>query len=273
MPRSKSKLSTDEVCQTYYETQIFGPGGAGDASQVGFFPDVRIYLEVRDASFKGIDVSTSTNELIAANIELFGLAWLDHQREFNADSPDNLITEEISFTKGYLTHIGREDIWERMGAYNDALATTIADSINSDGWGRFRDVSTMIYDDEYKELRDKEFIDRATDLEEHFGRQTDDGECVNRLIFRFLTIPCDMQKVTALSQNISLVFAERLGLDPKPDGLFALQRIVVGLYENAVGYLGSARDYGSYDAAKSAREDLLQGLIRWAKRRLLHNDP
>ena len=266
MPRPK--FSTEDLCRTYYETQVFGPGGVGDASQLGFFPDARIHLQARDASFQGVDADTCTNELIAANIELFGLAWLDHQREFDPDSPDSLIPEEIGFTKGYLTHIGREDIWEIMGAYNDALATTIVDSTTSEALGRLRDVPTAIYDEGYDEARDDERMKSATILGSTFEKHIADRECVNRLIFRVLIIPSDVQKTTALSQNISLVFAERLGLDPKPDGLFVLQRIVVGLYENAVGYLGSVRDYGSYDAAKSAREDLLQGFIRWAKRRL-----
>ena len=268
MPRSKSKLSTEDVCWTYYETQVFGPGGVGDASQLGFFLDARIDLEVHDASFKGIDVNTYTNEIMAANIELFGLAWLDHWREFNTDSPGNLPTDEIVFTKGYLTDTGRGDIWESMGAYTAALATTIADSIFSEHWGRFRDVPTTdIYDEGYKELRDKELRDRAKVLLDGLDSHTADVECGKHLLARSLTIPCDMQTITAVSQNISVVLAERLGRDPKPAGLFALQRIIVGLYENAVSYLEMVRDYGSYELFKSARSALIEDMVRHVTRK------
>lgn len=265
---SNSKLSTKDVCRTYYETQVFGPGGIGDASQPGFFTAARICLEVRDASFKGVDVDTYTNEIIAANIELFGLAWLDHQREYAPHSSNNLIPEEINFTKGYMTDVGREDIWKRMGAYNGALMTTIAGLNNSESHERLRDIPTSTYDEEYKKATDADLMKSVEFLGTTFGMHVADNECLKRLIVRMLAIPCDTQRITAFSQSISLILAERLGIDPKANGLFAVQRIVVGLYGNALNYLDSVRDYGSYDAAKNARADLLQGLIKWVKRRL-----
>jgi hypothetical protein len=46
-----------------------------------------------------------------------------------------------------------------------------------------------------------------------------------------------IQRITHITQNMSLVLVSHIGRNPDSDGLFALQRIVVGLYENAVNYL------------------------------------
>ena len=72
----------------------------------------------------------------------------------------------------------------------------------------------------------------------------------------------DLQAITHVTQNMSLVMASRLARDPDPNGLFALQRIMVGLYENAVAYLGEVRDYGSHEAGRLATTDLIEKLVR-----------
>lgn len=275
MPRSKSisRFSTADVCRTYYETQVFGPGGAGDLSDLGIFTKARIDLQQHDVSFDGIDDETFTSELVAANIELYGLAWIKHQIESDAESRD-LSTDEIAFTKSYLIHVGREDIWERMGAYNDSLAATTADSIVSENWGRIRDYLDPTDDEGYKQQRDSELIRMATALVDEFARHLADGECVKRLMVRFLTWSHDdIQRITHVTQNISRVLAERLGRDPNLAGMFALQRVVVGLYENAVVYLDRVREYGSHEAARSAHIDLLNALVRWAAGRQSRKDP
>ena len=269
--KSKSKLNIEEVCRTYYDTQIFGPGGVGDPSELGIFAKATIDLELHGVSLKGIDDENCASELIAANIELYGLAWINHQIESVAESR-NLPTDEIAFTKSYLIQAGKGNIWERMGAYNDSLAATIADSIVSEHWGRFRNWPDPTDDEGYKHQRDDEQIKLATALVDGFARHLADGECVKRLMVRFLTTPSDLQRITHVTQNMSLVLADRLGRDPNPDGLFALQRIIVGLYENAVAYLGAVREYGSFEAAQLASRDLLQRLVEWAEGHQLEDD-
>ena len=265
MPQSESKLSTEEVCRTYFETQIFGIGGVGDLSELGFFAKAGIDLKIKDASFKAIDDEDSTTELIAANIELYGLAWINHQLESDPVSRNNP-TDEISFTKNYLTQVGRGDVWERMDAYNTSLAAAIADSVVSNHYGRFRDLPDPTDDEGYKQQRDKELLSLAKPLTEEFARHLSDGECVKRLMVRYLTAsPGDLQRITHVTQNISLVFADRLDWSPDAAGLFALQRIIVGLYENAVAYLGEVREFGSFEASNLARKDLLEALVKWAQ--------
>jgi hypothetical protein len=110
MPPSKSpsELNTEEVCRTYYETQLFGQAA------VEFFDVARVRMQALDASIAGTDRSTFFNEFAAANIELFGLAWLQHLRECSPHAPYGLMLEEIGFTKRFLQNTGRADIWETM---------------------------------------------------------------------------------------------------------------------------------------------------------------
>ena len=72
----------------------------------------------------------------------------------------------------------------------------------------------------------------------------------------------DLQAITHVTQNMGLVLASRLARYPDPNGLFALQRIMVGLYENAVFYLGEVREYGSHEAGRLATTDLIERLVR-----------
>lgn len=146
---SDSTLSTEEVCRTYFETQVFGPGAVGDQSQLGIFAKSRIDLEFKGISFDAIDEQVYTNEIIAANIELFGMAWIDHQIDKDPEYRD-LPTDEIGFTKNYLSQMGKTDIWDRMAFYNNSLMAVTADSIVSEHWGQFRDWTDPTESIDYK---------------------------------------------------------------------------------------------------------------------------
>lgn len=261
-PKSKRKLTTEEIFREYYESQVFGSAVNDEASPEYFFAAVSIYLEATDASFKGIDLATFLNEMTAINIELFGLAWLNHYYELSKELsiPDSFTPEEIAFTKRYLQDTGRGDIWERMCSYNDAIAKVVA-------WGRLRNILRAIGGEDYEEVRRKSLIKDAEYLTGRFSKYTIDSECRERLVIRFLSLPCDIERITALSQGLSLTLTERLGCDLKQAGTFALQRIIVGLYDNAVNYLDAVREYGSYKAAKDAQGALLESLKRVARKR------
>lgn len=264
--KSKRKLTTEDICREYYESQIFRPTGYDEASPAKFFTDASIYLIEIDASFKGVDMATFLQEMIPVNIELFGLAWLNHNYELSEKIkiPDYVIPEEIVFTKKYLQENGRGDIWERMSFYNDEILKTVADGIiMPEGWGRFRDIPAAIREEDREEIAEEEIKSKIMSSTEAFSKYITDSECINRLAVRLLYIPCDINR---LSQKFSLKLAEQWRCRIKPVGFFALQRVIVGLYQNAVSYLGAVRDYGSYEAYKETIRDLRQGLMRVASK-------
>jgi len=264
--KSKRKLTTEDICKEYYESQIFRPTGNDEVSPSGFFANASICLEAIDASFKGIDFDTFLKEMITVNIELFGLAWLNHNYELNKAMPESSIPEEIAFTKQYLQDTGRGDIWERMSLYNDEILKTIAEeTVISESWGCLRDISVAIREEDQEEIAEKWLMEKIRNLTDLFGKYSTDSECRDRLVTRFLYIPCGINRITALSQKFSLKLSERLGCDLKKAGLFTLQRIVVGLYDNAVNYLDAVQEWGSYEAAKDALGDLLEGLHKVAR--------
>lgn len=258
--KSKRKPTTEDICREYYESQIFRPTGDDEASPSTFFADASIRLEEIDASFKRVDFATFYKEMVAVNFELFGLAWINHYFKPNEESPVSFAPEEIVFTKRYVKD---SDIWERMGFYNNAIAETIAEETISRGWGRFRDIPSAIREEDREKIAETGLIAQTEDLIEEFSKYITDSECRGRLVYRFLAVHdtrWDISRITLLSQKLSLTMMKQLGCELEQTGFFALQRFIIGLYENAVNYLDAVREWGSYEAAKDARRSLLQGL-------------
>ena len=138
---SKPKLSTEDVCRTYYETQVFGPAA------VAFFDAAHTRLQAQAVSFQGIDRNTFFNEIAAANLELFGLEWLQHVGEYGPGVPNAVILEEIRFTKRFLQNSGRAATWETISVFNGALQETFVKRGVWPDLGRPRDVASMITDE------------------------------------------------------------------------------------------------------------------------------
>jgi len=269
--KSKRKLTTEDVCREYFESQIFHLKGIDEASPAHFFIDASIFLEVTDASSKGIDFDAFLNfdaflkEMTAVNIELFGLAWLNHNYELRKElsMPESFITEEIVFTKRYLQDTGRSDIWERMSFYNDEILKTIAEqTVALESWGDLRDISVVTREEDQVEIATKQLTEHIHLCINLVSKYTADSECTERLATRLLYVPCDISRIVALSQKLSLTLMGRLGCDLSQAGLFALQRVVVGVYGNAVKYLDAVREWGSYEAAKDATRALVEDLKR-----------
>jgi hypothetical protein len=266
--KSKRQDPVTDVCKEYYESQIFRSTGYEDASPENFLVDASIYLEVADASFKGIDLGELFTEMIAVNIEFFGLAWLNHI--YNPDKsfpePASTLPEEITFTKRYLQDTGRGHLWEKMGSYNDALLSTITEESVLGNWGRLRDIPKAIRDEDYEKFKEESLLRSVKMWDELLSKYTTDSELRSRLVIRSLAVPCNVSRITFLSQKVSLILAERLKRDLNQSGLFALQRVVAGLYDNAVYYLDTVREWGSYRAAEDARQETLALMKSWLAR-------
>jgi hypothetical protein len=264
-PKSKRKLTTEDICREYYESQLFRPTGNDVASPSGFFLNLSIDLELIDASFKGIDYTIFLLEMAAVNVELFGLAWLSHNYELSKEISlsDSSIPEEIVFTKRYLQDTGRGNIWERMSFYNDVILKTVVDeTIKSERWGVLRDIPADVREEDREKIAEMSLTEPMKHSIDLFSKYITDSECRDRLVIRLLAIPCDISRITLLSQKLSLTLTERLGREPKQAGFFALQRVIVSLYMNAVNYLDAVHQYGSYEAYKDKRRALLQNIKR-----------
>lgn len=266
--KSKEKVPIGDVCKEYYESQIFRSTGYKDTSPDYFFADISIYLEIADASLKEIDLDDFFTEIYAVNIELFGLAWLSHiySPDEGFPEPASMLSEEITFTKRYLQDTSRGHLWEKMNSYNEALASTLAEETVLGNWGRLRDIPKAIRDEHYEKFKEESFLRLVQNWDELLSKYVTDSELRGRLVIRSLAVPCSMSRITVLSQKISLILAERLKCDLNQAGLFALQRVIVGLYDNAINYLDAVHEWGSYRVAKDAREGALAHLKSWLAR-------
>jgi len=64
-----------------------------------------------------------------------------------------------------------------------------------------------------------------------------------------------------IPQKLASAFAERLSFKPNTEALLLLQRLTVGLYNNAKNYINAVIDYGSWELARKAAIDLRQALL------------
>ena len=107
----KPNIDPEEFCRLYAETQVIALWS--DPQQ-----PIAIVQKVGpdDPAFARVDAHLLGEELVALNLELFGLAWIHQVR----DGKRQVV--ESAAMKRYLTEVGRAGTWEMMGAYNQAIA-------------------------------------------------------------------------------------------------------------------------------------------------------
>ncbi|MFC1905742.1 hypothetical protein ACFLXL_02925 [Chloroflexota bacterium] len=286
---SKHKMNIKDICREYYESQIFsghdwkadseGKSLGCASSAEFFFIDSSIELQVADGSFKEMDSLTFDKEMQAINIELFGLLLLNHNQKLYdegslpSNSPESYLSEEIVFTKKYLNDNDRGDIWEKMKFCNTSIMQTLGDEIASKNYGYLRGFPKLTVVDRSFDDEKKELIDKCKLVIDAFQKQVQDADCLNRLVSRYMFVPCNVPRITALSQKLALKLPERLLICPSQTGLFALQKLLVVLYDNAVNYLVAVLEHGSYQVAKEAQNKLLTMLKNYALKELRKSTP
>ncbi|PAW75934.1 MAG: hypothetical protein B9S38_00155 [Verrucomicrobiia bacterium Tous-C4TDCM] len=115
-PFSKRRpITLDKYCNAMLRDQIISPEFQGN--DLG-----RVYTEVvvknigeQDPSFLSVDQDALHEQLLAARIEIFGIAWV---HEFGFD----LAGDQTEWTLDYLKGARRETLWEDGEAYNQAAA-------------------------------------------------------------------------------------------------------------------------------------------------------
>lgn len=108
----KRRVEIVDFCQEFYNSEVFRPDvGAG-----ALVWDTLLKAIVdADGSYGSIEQADFVRELNAMRVEIFGLAWV-HQL-----GKKELIVPELVFTQRYLRSMNRNDIWEAMADYNQAV--------------------------------------------------------------------------------------------------------------------------------------------------------
>lgn len=115
-PFSKRRpVTLDKYCNAMLRDQIVSPVIQGN--DLGF-----VYTEVvvkkiaeQDPSFLSVDQGALHEQLVAARIEIFGIAWV---HEFGFD----FAGDQTEWTLDYLKGASRETLWEEGEAYNQAAS-------------------------------------------------------------------------------------------------------------------------------------------------------
>lgn len=256
-------INTGQICKNYYEHEIFD-------TDVGFELGVISEIVKADASAKYVDFCIFTHELIALNIELFGLAWFAHNYELfeeeklESNKLDTLELTEIWFTKSYLKRLDENDIWSAMGFYNEIiLQAAIAQKASMD-WSIPRDIPGYYFERGANSSAEKLEKEQFDNFFGHFMKKLVDTECCTILANRLVSCDC-LQKGIMIPQKLSSAFCQRLNFTPNLEALLLIQRIIVGLYNSAMGLINSAEEYGSYELARKAAKDLRAHMIEVLK--------
>lgn len=255
--KRKSKVNIEQLCQQYYESQIFEKIEGGKYLSVEFFNHAVANLILADKSATKIDTLLFIKELIALNIELFGLAWWHHNFEIADKDKKHQFLEnicsEILFTQSYLMQNGLQDIWDTMGFYNKSMFNAKGKWILWGGWARLRDIPSIVREDAREDWAIETSRQQLKSYEkilvkEEFKRL--DSSCYKRLIYRSF-IALEWQEGVMLSQELTQALISRLNHKLNNEALFILQSIILGLYDNAIGYIKAVKEYGSYEAYKT----------------------
>jgi hypothetical protein len=259
----KWKIKHEEIFTEYYESQIFSDSPEG--SEIGaryFFTDAYVVLGCLDEAFKKVDEAVFFQELCALNIELFGLGWLNYNYKLSHEYslPEKSLTQEIMFTKQYLQKCGRGILWDKMGFYNGILLDVIGQETSLPTWDRFRDLPSPA-SDSLSSLKEEVTVKKVDSAFKSFGAFLSESESTKRLATRFIFVPYNIDRMVALSQNISQDLSAKLQIIPSQKGLFILQQLIIGLHQNAVNYLGTVQEWGSYPAFRNARNKTLANIV------------
>jgi hypothetical protein len=211
----KQTVDLNSFCRDYYEKNIINPVIQGiDVSEV-YIDTVKKYLVEADKDFLNITSEMLASEIIPLRFELFALAWM---HRFTGKFA---IAQSI-FTKNYLHEKGRDDIWDYMKYYNNAIdgATlnwlTNLGKMNLSFWyGMRKDLAAKNIDDAKK-----------------LGVEAD--ESIDMVNNRLCSENAWKQKL--ILNTIVSVFCDRIAVDPNKlsdDAIFRLAATIFGLYEGA----------------------------------------
>jgi hypothetical protein len=152
--------------------------------------------------------------------------------------------------------MGVHDIWEAAGFYNDIIMQAAIVQKTLRNWSIPRDFSDYLNRgvNTSAEMQEKK---TRNDINDDFDKKLDDKEGCIRLANRFICRNC-WQDGIVIPQKLSSAFAQRISFNPNLDAVLLLQRVIVGLYNNAAHFIIAVEQCGSYELTRKARIDLIQ---------------
>ena len=112
MFKSKIKISINDFCCQFYDSQIFREDGVST-----FWQSALSSIIEADPSLEKVDYDLFQREIIALQMELFGLIWTQIYKW-----KEKFLWPQITFTKTYLEQNGHQNIWDIMAVYNKEIS-------------------------------------------------------------------------------------------------------------------------------------------------------
>ncbi len=221
----KPKVTIEEYCQQFYDSQIFCAIIGGEDVWSGFLETVFKSVAEVDQSFAIIDLAVFKREMTALRLELFGLAWVykfPHER---------FAIPQSTFTRQYLERNGKLEIWDIMGEYNKAFAqSAFLKKTGEEMEGRARRARITFVNQFRWGIFEKWAEANIGDPSAPTEEENMLANCVARVVSRMLV---DKRNLVML---LTARLADRLSCDPNLSAvaLLRLGGVILALYEGTM---------------------------------------
>jgi hypothetical protein len=226
--KRKQKVSLNAYCRFFYDNFILNPTIADVDVKVANKEVLRKSIVEVAPSIDDIDIQLFFNEIILLRFELFSLAFL-HKFSYK-----NTI-DQSQFTKEYLIENNREDIWDDIEEYNQAIATSVYQNHNSHTKKGQVSLAFLIrmrmdYYDKWKELGyDGKCAARAA------NRILSNSAWNKKLIHKYLMLA--FCKRLGYEFNEESKLCNQLGYELNTEAQFRIMAMLNGFYDGSIGSL------------------------------------
>lgn len=232
--KGKPKMSIEDFCREFYDSQMF-KAKISDIARMDFWSyylaQSKDLIAENDQAFSVVDSDSFWHEMTALRMVVFGL-----QCSLKVSHKADLIMRQVFFTKRYLEDNRRQDIWDTMGKYNQAIGDSaymkangqVADWNSRLGRARITFVRTFRWEI-FKEWTEANIGDPSAPTEE-------EKEKVGCLMFALNRVCADMTSDGCVAVKLlAVTLAECLGCDINLNqkALFKLGSIIFGFYLGA----------------------------------------
>ena len=224
----KPKISIEEFCRQFYDSQIFHAVMDGEDIWTGFLGSVLKSVVEVDRSFAVVGPTVFKREMTALRIELFGLAWGHRFKQERFTIPQSI------FTRNYLEENEKLELWDIMGEYNQAIAQSATLTERGEQMeGRIARARVTSLNLSRAKMFDKWAEANIGDPSAPTEKEKILANCAARVANR---IGADMRRNDCiLVKRLAARLADRLGCDInlKSEALFRLGAVIFGLYNGA----------------------------------------
>jgi hypothetical protein len=235
----KPKMSIEKFCESLFGNRIFfSTYECAEDMRSIFWSEIFNSLVKIDNDFQHIvftknhgDFEIATHEMIALQIELFGLAWMHHFRlERYHGFEEKYILGEIVFTKNYMAHNGCDDIWNIMSYYNKTIADALLHPCVKATDRAFSPL-TAVKDEIPCYIIDRKFTKKLRDDIDNWRKEVG-LDCATRVVNRISKREDWGGRPIALM--LTMTFAERMGwkVDLRDEGFAGFERFLNRLYND-----------------------------------------